>query len=166
MAKVEVETLFLQEKPARMMLTLKRAGKPIYAAVLSKETDSTYAHTLRVLSKLEELGLVRFEEQGRIKLVKLTELGDVIANEFSSLLVMLELAEVASAIEAIYARDVKGHLREEINKEAALNRLGQQTKKLERLMNERPEVIQRLVKKQLKRIDEISREVKGLIVGQ
>lgn len=165
MVNVEVETLFLQEKPAKMMLELRGTDKPVYAAVLSKETNSTYAHTLRVLSKLEGLGLVRFEEKGRIKLVKLTELGDALANELSSLLDILELTEVASAIESLYEREVKRRLREEINKEAVLNRLGQQTKKLERFMREKPEAIEQLAKKQLKRIDEISREVKGLIVG-
>jgi hypothetical protein len=43
--------------------------------------------------------------------------------------------------------------------------LEQQTKRLERLTCEKPEVVTELAKKQLKRIDEISREVKGLIVG-
>ncbi len=165
MVKVEVETLFLQEKPAKMMLTLRGTDKPVYAAILSKETDSTYAHTLRVLLKLEELGLVRFEEKGRIKLVRLTELGGALANELSSLLDLLELAEIASAIESLYEREVKGHLREEINKEAVLNRLGQQTKKLEPLTHGKSEGIEQLAKKQLKRIEEVLREVKGLIVG-
>jgi DNA-binding MarR family transcriptional regulator len=165
MVKDKVETLFLQEKPAKILLAARGADKPAYVAKLSKETDSTYAHTFRVVSKLEELGLVVSKEEGRVKLVKLTEMGEAVAGELLTLLDLSELVEIAVAVESLYEREVKGHLRGEIDKEAVLGRLEQQTKKLERLTCEKPEVVTQLAKKQLKRIDEISREVKGLIVG-
>jgi len=165
MVKDRVETLFLQEKPAKIVLAAKRADKPMYVAKLSKETDSTYAHTFRVVSKLEELGLVVSKDEGRIKLVKLTEMGEAFAGGLINLLDLSELIEIAIAVESLYEREVKGHLRGDIEKEAVLGRLEQQTKKLEHLTCEKPEVVTQLAKKQLKRIEEISREVKGLIVG-
>lgn len=165
MVRDRAETLFLQEKPVKIMLAAKRADKPVYVAKLSKETDSTYAHTFRVVSKLEELGLVVSKDEGRIKLVKLTEMGEAVADELLNFLDLSELIEIATAVENLYGREVKGHLREDINKETVLGRLEQQAKKLEPLMREKPEVITQLAKKQLKRIEEISREVKGLIVG-
>jgi len=165
MVKDKVETLFLQEKPMKIVLAAERADKPVYVAKLSKETDSTYAHTFRVVSKLEELGLVVSKEEGRVKLVKLTDMGEAVAGELITLLDLSELVEIAVAVESLYEREVKGHLRGDIDKEAVLGRLEQQTKKLEHLTCEKPEVVTQLAKKQLKRIEEISREVKGLIVG-
>jgi DNA-binding MarR family transcriptional regulator len=165
MVKDKVETLFLQDKPVKIVLAAKRADKLTYVAKLSKETNSTYAHTFRVVSKLEELGLVVSKDEGRIKLVRLTEMGEAIADELLTFLELSELIEIATAVESLYEREVKGHLREDIDKEVVLGRLEQHAKRLERLMCEKPEVVTQLAKKQLKRIDEISREVKGLIVG-
>lgn len=163
--KDEVGTLFLQEKPAKILLALGRADKPVYVAMLSKETDSTYAHTFRVVSKLEELGLVTFKAEGRVKLVRLTKIGEALASELLNMSNMLGLVGIAFAVESLYEKEVKGHLREDINKELVLNRLEQQTKKLESMAQGKPETIVQLAKKQLKRVDEISREVKGLVVG-
>ena len=165
MTKIDVGALFLREKPERMMLALKTAGRPIYVAEISKEAESTYAHTLRVLAKLEELGLVGFEENGRVKLVTLTESGDALAEKLLDMMDVLELAEIGRAVEELYGKEVKGRLREDVNKEAVLNKLEQQAKRLERLSQGKPEVIEKLVKRRVKRIDDISREVKGLIVG-
>ena len=166
MVKDKVETLFLQEKPVKIVLAAKRADKPVYVAKLSKETDSTYAHTFRVISKLEEMGLVVSKDEGRVKLVKLTEMGEAVAGELLNLLDLSELTEIAGAVKNTYEREVKGHLRGDIDKENVLNRLEQLAKRLERLTCEKPETIARLAKAQLKQIEEISGEVKGLIVGQ
>jgi DNA-binding MarR family transcriptional regulator len=162
----KVETLFLQEKPVEIILAAKKADKPMYVAKLARETDSTYAHTFRVVSKLEELGVITLRDEGRTKLVKLTEIGEAIASELLNLLSLLELIEIANAVEAIHEREIKGRLRGEINKEAVLSRLEQQAKKLEPLTREKPEIIIKLAKAQFKRIGEMSKEVKGLIVGQ
>lgn len=165
MARDKLEKLFLQEKPGRIVLALRSARKPIYVARLAKETDSTYAHTFRLISKLKELGLVISKEEGRIKLVKLTVMGEALADQLSDLLYTLELVEISAAIDNLYDREVKGRLRGDINKEAVLSRLEQQTKRLERLASEKQETIMQLAKKELKRVEDISREIKGLIVG-
>ena len=46
-----VEKLFLQEKPTLTLLFIGSMGKDPYASVISKEIDSTFAHTTRILSK-------------------------------------------------------------------------------------------------------------------
>ena len=160
-----IKALFLQEKPVKTLLTLKRFGEPSYPAVISKEIESTYAHTWRVILTLKELGLVRFEKKGRIKLVKLSELGSSIASEFENLQALLEVAEADAAIESIYQRKVKGRLRVQINRERVLNRLRLQAKRLEKLAGSKNEEIWKHVRKCLGRIEEIEREVTGLIVG-
>jgi DNA-binding MarR family transcriptional regulator len=74
MSDENAEKLFLQEKPTRALLFIGSMGKT-YASVISKEIDSTFAHTTRILAKMEQCGLIRFTFEGRIKFVELTEYG-------------------------------------------------------------------------------------------
>ncbi|KKH48932.1 MarR family winged helix-turn-helix transcriptional regulator [Methanosarcina sp. 1.H.A.2.2] len=74
MSDEDAEKLFLQEKPTLALLFIGSMGKT-YASVISKEIDSTFAHTTRILSKMEHSGLIRFTFEGRIKFVELTEYG-------------------------------------------------------------------------------------------
>ena len=81
--------LLLHEKPAGIILSLKSKEKK-YPTVLSKENDCTYTHTLKIVEELMEYGLVEFEKDGRIKYVKLTELGEDVAHELEGLVRYLE----------------------------------------------------------------------------
>ena len=74
MSDENAEKLFLQEKPTRALLFIGSMGKT-YASVISREIDSTFAHTTRILAKMEQCGLIRFTFEGRIKFVELTEYG-------------------------------------------------------------------------------------------
>lgn len=74
MSDENAEKLFLQEKPTLALLFIGSMGKT-YASVISKEIDSTFAHTTRILVKMEQCGLIRFTFEGRIKFVELTEYG-------------------------------------------------------------------------------------------
>jgi len=74
MSDENAEKLFLQEKPTRALLFIGLMGKT-YASIISKEIDSTFAHTTRILAKMEQCGLIRFTFEGRIKFVELTEYG-------------------------------------------------------------------------------------------
>ena len=74
MSDENAEKLFLQEKPTLALLFIGSMGKT-YASVISKEIDSTFAHTTRILAKMEQCGLIRFTFEGRIKFVELTEYG-------------------------------------------------------------------------------------------
>ena len=67
----------MRTKPVRMLTTLKTGPK--YATIIAKETDCTYSHTVKLLDLFRDLGLVDFEKKGRIKIVKLTTLGEEIA---------------------------------------------------------------------------------------
>lgn len=79
--------LFLRVKPVRMLSSLK--GGPKYATILSKEIDCTYSHTVKLLDLFKEYGLVDFEKKGRIKIVKLTDTGQDLANSVQGLLMKL-----------------------------------------------------------------------------
>jgi len=84
--KGELEELFLRKKPVRLLLSIKMgASTPKYVSVLSKETDCTYSHTVKLLNILEKLGIVEFSKEGRIKYVKLTADGDELATDFETI---------------------------------------------------------------------------------
>jgi len=163
--KEGIEKFLFQEKPVKAILALKKADKPLYAAIISKEIDSTYAHTLNVLLMLKELKLVSFQEEGRIKQVFLTEVGLEVAKEIESLLELFKLAEVEYKLDLLYEKDIKGKLREDIDKKHVLGRLDNCKAELERIIKEEPQNIAQLAEKLLKKADWISREVTGLVVG-
>ncbi len=76
--------LFMHAKPVRM-LTALRLDDVQYATQVSKYVDCTYSHTVKVLDMFKDLGLVKFEKKGRIKVVRLTDAGQDIAHDFEGL---------------------------------------------------------------------------------
>jgi DNA-binding MarR family transcriptional regulator len=79
--------LFLRPKPVRMLICLKSGPK--YATIVAKEVDCTYSHTVKLLDLFRILGLVEFEKKGRIKIVKLTEMGEDLARNMDTVLLKL-----------------------------------------------------------------------------
>jgi predicted transcriptional regulator len=77
--------IFFRRKPALMLVALKKVSKARYGSILAKEVDCTYSHAVKILQTLEELGLVVFEKQGRIKLIKLTKKGAEIAEQIDGI---------------------------------------------------------------------------------
>jgi DNA-binding PadR family transcriptional regulator len=89
MAEEYAEQLFLQEKPALALLTIGALEKT-YASVITKEINSTFAHTTKILSKMEQYGLVKFTVEGRVKYVELTEQGTDVVEALKNLVITLE----------------------------------------------------------------------------
>jgi predicted transcriptional regulator len=79
--------LYLHVKPVRLLISLKSGPK--YATILSKEIDCTYSHTVKLLEQFKKLGLVNFEKKGRIKIVKLTSVGEDLAHAFEGVMMKL-----------------------------------------------------------------------------
>ncbi|HJW96647.1 MAG TPA: hypothetical protein VJ485_00620 [archaeon] len=89
-----LEDLFLREKPARIIMGLKTGkDKAVYATLLAKESDCTYSHTIKILNTFRNLGIVRFDKQGRIKKVFLTDDGWDIAHNVEAMLKKLNQLE-------------------------------------------------------------------------
>jgi len=150
------EILFFQEKPVKSLLLLKKADKLMYASIIAKEIDSTYAHTLNVLSGLKERGLVSFEKTGRIKHVKLTEIGGQVANILENFIDMVRLSETGAKIERVNEKLVRGRSQSEINRAAVSKRLAPYRRELERFAKKSPELKEQS-KKLMKRVEEISK---------
>lgn len=89
MAEEYPEQLFLQEKPSRALLTIDALGKT-YASVVTKEINSTFAHTTKILSKMEQYGLVKFTVEGRVKYVELSERGYDVVDALKNLIITLK----------------------------------------------------------------------------
>ena len=77
--------IFFRRKPALMLVALSKVSKARYGSILAKEVDCTYSHAVKILQALEVLGLVGFEKQGRIKLIKLTKKGQDVADHIEGI---------------------------------------------------------------------------------
>ncbi len=88
-----LEELLLREKPARILISLKTSKESIYATILSRETNCTYSHTIKILSVLQRMGVVKFDKKGRIKKVTLTNDGWDIAHNLEALTKKFEQVE-------------------------------------------------------------------------
>ena len=82
---------FLHLKPVKMLLEL--LDGPKYATIISKKVDCTYSHTVKLLDIFKESGLVEFEKKGRIKIVKLTEVGEEVARHLQKLVTSLSVSK-------------------------------------------------------------------------
>lgn len=89
MAEKHAENLFLQEKPTLALLAIWSFERT-YASVITKEINSTFAHTTKILSKMEDCGLVQFKMDGRVKYVELTDRGMDVVNALKNLILKLE----------------------------------------------------------------------------
>ncbi len=72
--------LFLMEKQAMIILTLKNNAQEWNISALAKAAGTTYVHACNFLILCESRGIVSSERHGRIKTVKLTEKGAKLAD--------------------------------------------------------------------------------------
>lgn len=82
----KLKEIFLRDKPAEMLVLLKKGNNPKYATQLSKGVDCTYSHTIKVLESFRRLGLVEFDKKGRVKLINLTSDGQEVAHNLEGLI--------------------------------------------------------------------------------
>ena len=62
-----------------ILVALRKSNKNRYGSVLAKEVDCTYSHAVKILQEMEKAKLVEFIKQGRIKIIKLTDTGNKVA---------------------------------------------------------------------------------------
>ncbi len=83
--KKDIFEVFFRKKPAMILVALRNDTRNRYGSVLAKEVDCTYSHAVKILQEMEKAKLVNFEKQGRIKLIKLTENGNKIAESIDKI---------------------------------------------------------------------------------
>ena len=91
MAKVDMVNVIFREKPANMLVEMRRSSKKeIYASNLAKTVDCTYSHVVKILQQMQKAGLVNFDKQGRLKLLSLTKKGEEVASYIDKLMTVLK----------------------------------------------------------------------------
>ncbi len=91
MAKIDITNVFFREKPAKMLIEMRRSGKKeVYASNLAKAVDCTYSHVVKILQQMNKAGLVNFDKQGRLKLLSLTKKGEDVAGNIDKVLTQLK----------------------------------------------------------------------------
>jgi DNA-binding MarR family transcriptional regulator len=78
-----LEEFFLNVKPVKILIVLNDPNTGSYASAISKKADCTYSHTVRIIQRMEESGLVDSEMKGRKKELELTEEGRELAQALS-----------------------------------------------------------------------------------
>ena len=85
----EEEKFILRQAVVKILLVLKY-NDGVSMTYVSKKADLTFSQTVKVLGKMEKLGLVSFEKIGRIKLTYLTEKGKEVAQRVEELMKSLK----------------------------------------------------------------------------
>lgn len=85
----QIFNVFFREKPAMMLVGLKNAKSEIYASSLAKQIDCTYSHVVKILQAMEKSGLIKFDKQGRLKLLTLTKKGMEVADNIDKIKTIL-----------------------------------------------------------------------------
>ncbi|WP_049996382.1 helix-turn-helix domain-containing protein [Halococcus sediminicola] len=78
--------LLLNEKPAKILRTLREPSKDNYGQAIAYKINSTYSHTLKLLKRFEEHDVVESDTDGRKKIYELTEDGQELADAAEQLL--------------------------------------------------------------------------------
>jgi DNA-binding MarR family transcriptional regulator len=91
MAKDDIINVFFREKPAKMLVEMRRNSKTeIYASNLAKSVDCTYSHVVKILQEMEKANLIIFDRQGRMKLLSLTKKGEEVASYLDKVMMALK----------------------------------------------------------------------------
>lgn len=82
----DMEEFFLNVKPVKILIVLNDPNTESYASEISKSTDCTYSHTVRIIQKMEDFNLIDSEMKGRKKELELTEKGRELAKSLSEVM--------------------------------------------------------------------------------
>ena len=88
-----IMNLLLNEKPAKILTTLREPNKDNYGQAIAYKINSTYSHTLKLLKRLEKHDVVTSDTDGRKKLYELTKDGKELAESAEELLAKTENRE-------------------------------------------------------------------------
>ncbi len=85
MAVQRIFNVLFRSKPAMMLVELKNAKSEMYASALAKKIDCTYSHVVKILQEMESDRLIRFDKQGRLKLLTLSKKGQDVAENIEKI---------------------------------------------------------------------------------
>ena len=83
--KPELYNTLLQEKFALALEAIYDSDEETTPSEVTEIIDTTYAHTVRQVKRLEEFGLVESQKKGRRKLLSITDTGETVAEKLVQL---------------------------------------------------------------------------------
>jgi len=76
--------ILLKEKQVKILLLLKNTQQPWHITTLASASGTTYVHTHNFLKTCASLGIASIEKHGKIKEIKLTEKGALLADTLAT----------------------------------------------------------------------------------
>lgn len=87
----DLKEFLFNTKPVDLIISLRRQNTGNYASSLSRQIDSTYSHTVKMLHKMEDkFNLVKSEKKGRKKIFTLTPHGEKVSEKLDDLVETVE----------------------------------------------------------------------------
>ncbi len=83
-------SLFMRPKPCRIFTLLRDQDTSWHLSKIAKNSDTTYVYVTKLVSMMQNDGLVSINEKGKKRIVKLTEKGIAIANIIHELMDRLD----------------------------------------------------------------------------
>ena len=76
------DNFFVNKVPVKLLIGLESSDEPKYVSELRSSVDTTYAHLVKTVTNLEDIGLVKSKKDGRKKYVEITSKGSEYAEVF------------------------------------------------------------------------------------
>lgn len=89
---IEPEDL-LNTKPVKTLIEIHKSKDRTYCTPIAEKVDTTYAHQVKIIDKLESKDLVDSNIVGRKKILSLTSKGQEYAELFTELMQLMEKEE-------------------------------------------------------------------------
>ncbi len=74
-SKMSINKLFLHDKPFLILKAINDSKSQMYAAIISKKIDCSYAYIVKLIKLMNKMGLTYFEGNNHKKLINLTPKG-------------------------------------------------------------------------------------------
>lgn len=83
--KPELFSYFLQEKPSMILEVVYQSEEETITSDIGRIVDTTYAHAVKQIQRMEDDELLEREKKGRRKIVTLTSKGEKVAEKLIEL---------------------------------------------------------------------------------
>ena len=84
-SKKSINKLFLHDKPFLLLKVINDSRQPVYAAMISKKIDCSYAYIVRLIKVMNKMGLIYFDGSNHKKIINLTQKGKKILKFLSEI---------------------------------------------------------------------------------
>ncbi|MCL4398348.1 hypothetical protein M1137_00930 [Candidatus Parvarchaeota archaeon] len=84
-SKKSINKLFLHDKPFLLLKVINDSRQPVYAAMISKKIDCSYAYIVRLIKMMNKMGLIYFDGSNHKKIINLTQKGKKILKFLSEI---------------------------------------------------------------------------------